>query len=207
MKSWVEQSHLAGIAIIAVTMLVGPMAAPDEFDWLRHTTSEQAGQGVAGAWIMRTGFVAYGAGVMLSTLFSLGRRPFVRAPLFFFGAGLIAAAIWSNASILPAYPSDLSEDWRHSVASGLVGLAFALAAAGRLFVLGGWRWDVIAWVGLVASVVIPILMFNVLPGLSGLLQRAMFAISMVLVFDEFRRGGILAQPLGMASDRTRLPFR
>ncbi len=103
-----------------------------------------------------------------------------------FGAGLVATAIWSNAPIVPGLAADVHEDWLHSVASGLVGTAFAAACAARLFAPGGSRGDLLAWLGLAISIAIPLAM-GALPELRGLLQRAMFGFSFVFVFREFAR--------------------
>lgn len=177
-------SVLSGILVIALAMLFGPFYSPDEFSWLRHSTSEQAGQHLSGAWIMRTGFVAYGSSVLAAALIDWRENPWVRAALTFFGAGLIGTAIWSNAPIIEGVPLDLREDWLHSIASGVVGFAFALACAIRLFAPGGNRRDILAWAGLVVAVLIPIAMSE-LSEIRGLLQRGMFVFSFVFVLREF----------------------
>jgi hypothetical protein len=174
-----------GISLILSAMIIGPFFSPPEFSWLRHSTSEQAGQHIAGAWIMRLGFVAFGSGTLSAALIDWRTRPLVRAGLVMFGLGLIGTAAWSNASILPGVSSDIREDWLHSVASGVVGTAFAAACAARLFVPGGARSSWIGWVGLVVAVAVPLAM-GALPEFRGILQRAMFVVSFVFIVQEFR---------------------
>ena len=111
-------------------------------------------------------------------------RPLVRIALAIFGIGLIATAIWSNASILPGAISDMREDSLHSLASGVVGTAFATACAMRLFAPGGDTRDRLAWAGLVISVAVPVAM-EMWPDMRGLLQRGMFVFSFVFVGREF----------------------
>ncbi len=183
-RSFTRLATFGGIGIILVAIVAGPFFSPPEFSWLRHSTSEQAGQHVAGSWIMRAGFVCYGLGMLISALVAWRTRPFVRGALAVFGLGLIGTAIWSNASIVPGAPSDMLEDRLHSIASGIVGTAFAAACAARLFMPGGSRHDKLAWIGLLVSVAIPLAM-AALPDYRGLLQRAMFGISFVLVAQEF----------------------
>lgn len=183
MKHPARLSALTGISVIVLAIVLGPLASPPEFSWITHSTSEQAGQHMSGAWIMRLGFVAYGLGI-LGAVLTDRRRPLVRAALFVFGCGLLGTAVWSNASILPDPPSDMHEDWLHSVASGVVGTSFAAACAARLFAPGGDRRDVLAWLGLVVSVLIPMAMFQ-MPGIRGLLQRGMFGLSFVFMAREF----------------------
>jgi len=173
-----------GISIIVLAILIGPLFSPPEFSWIRHSTSEQAGQQMAGAWIMRIGFIGYGAATLTAALINWSTRPFVRAALTLFGLGLLGTAIWSNASILPGVSSDIHEDWMHSVASGVVGTAFAAACAAQLFAPGGTRRDMLAWAGLAVSVVFPMAMIE-LPELRGLIQRIMFGVSFIFVAREF----------------------
>jgi hypothetical protein len=173
-----------GIAVMVAAILLGPLASPPEFSWLRHSTSEQAAQHLQGAWIMRTGFAAFGIGTVGAAFLQTGGRGMVRAALVVFGLGMVAAAIWSNAPILPDVPADMREDWAHSVASGVVGAAFATACVARLFVPGGNRRDALAWLGLAASVILPLVMVEV-PAIHGVAQRVMFGISFVFIAREF----------------------
>jgi Protein of unknown function (DUF998) len=175
---------LLGIAAILIAMIFGPMASPSGFSWLRHSTSEQAGQQMPGAWIMRAGFVAYGLATLSAALLVWRTRTLVRGALALFGLGLIGTAIWSNAPIVPDLSADMHEDCLHSVASGVVGTAFAAACAARLFAPGGSRYDFLAWAGLVVSVTFPWAMGE-WPEFRGALQRAMFAFSFVFVAREF----------------------
>lgn len=173
-----------GIGIIVVAILIGPLFSPAEFSWMQHSTSEQGGQNMTGAWIMRLGFAGYGVATLTAALVDWSARPLVRAALTLFGLGLLGTAIWSNASIVPGVFSDRHEDWLHSVASGVVGTAFAGACAALLFAPGGTRRDVLAWVGLVVSIVFPLAMAE-LTELRGLIQRAMFGVSFIIVAREF----------------------
>ena len=174
---------LTGIAAIVAAMGLGPMISPAGFDWMRHTTSEQAAQHLPGAWVMRTGFVAYGLGTAAAMFLSLRSRRAVRGALLLFGLALIGTAVWSNAPILGLGPADMAEDRTHSIMSGIVGTVFALACAASIFAPGGYRRDLLAWVGLIAAVAIPLAMGQA-DNTRGLLQRAMFAISFAFVLRE-----------------------
>ena len=177
----------SGVAVMAMAMAIGPAFSPAEFSWVAHSTSQQAGQHTPGAWIMRVGFVAYGLATLIAALLDLRRRPLVRGALVVFGAGLIAAAVWSNASILADVPSDMDEDRAHSIASAVVGAAFAAACGARLLAMRASGPDALAWAGLVISVAIPLAMTQ-LPEVQGLLQRSMFVFSFAVVLREFWPG-------------------
>jgi hypothetical protein len=151
---------------------------------MRHSTSEQAGQQIAGAWLMRAGFVSYGVGIIFAAFADWSTRSYVRAALLVFGFGLIGTAIWSNASIVPGAASDMREDLLHSIASGVVGTAFAASCMVRLFAPGGSKQDKLSWVGVIVSVAFPVAM-GVLPEIRGLVQRMMFGVSFAFVVREF----------------------
>lgn len=175
---------LSGIVTIALAIVIGPLLAPPGFSWIQHSTSEQAGQHMPGAWLMRLGFCAYGLGTMIAAIADWHTRPWVRASLLVFGAGLIATAVWSNSSIIPDVSSDPLEDRLHSIASGIVGTAFAAACAARLFAPQGHARNGLAWLGLIVAVAVPMAMVE-FPEFRGLLQRGMFALSFVFVSREF----------------------
>lgn len=192
-RTAVAASALIGISVMLAAMILGPALSPPEFGWIGHTTSEQAAQGSPGAWAMRAGFVAYGAGTALSAVLDWRTRPLMRLALAVFGLGLIGTALWSNAPILTGVPADLHEDWLHSVASGVVGTGFAAACAFRLFAHGGSPQDGLALVGLIVSVLVPLAM-GWAPELRGLLQRGMFLLSIIFVAREFLRRPQIGDP-------------
>lgn len=138
---------------------------------------------------MRAGFVAYGIGVLSAAVLDRHRRPLVRLALVLFGLGLLGTALWSNAPIVEGVPANMREDWLHSVASGVVGTAFALACAARLFAPDGDRTDALAWSGLVIAVLVPLGM-DALPDIRGLLQRGMFVFSFAFLLREFTGSAI-----------------
>ncbi len=176
---------LFGIAVILMAMVAGSILSPPEFSWWRHTASEQAAQRSPGAWVMQAGFFAYGLATLAAALRDRATRPLVRGALALFGVGLVGAAIWSNAPIVPEQPADVHEDLLHSIASSLVGAAFAAACAARIFAPGGSRHDFLAWAGLVISIAIPMAMVA-FPDVRGAMQRAMFAFSFIFVTRELR---------------------
>lgn len=172
------------LACIAAILLTQSLTL-DEYSIVANAISELAGQGMPFAWIMRAGFIVFGAGALASALAGIRRNPPGRIAVAVFGLGMIGAGIWSHAPIRPDMPVDPQEDFLHSIAASLLGTAFALAALFRIMAPGGSRRDLLGWTALVASVAIPLFMMSY-PGLQGLPQRAMFAISFVWLWREFR---------------------
>lgn len=131
---------------------------------------------------MRAGFAAYGLGIALAIPRAPAMRSVERVALFSFGLGMIAAAWWSNAPVLPNLPTDWAEDRAHSIASAWVGASFALACAVTLFGAGGPRRHPLAALGLIISIAIPLAML-LWPQVQGVSQRAMFLFSVVYIWQ------------------------
>jgi hypothetical protein len=167
-----------GVAAMLLAMLIGPWLSHPDYSSLRHSTSELAGSGMPGAWLMRGGFIAFGGGVAAAAL--LAERGFwpVRAALVIFGCGMIGAAIWPHNPIDPALGNDAVNDARHTIAASTVGMAFMLAVGLHLAHRGWPRRDGLGWLALAASALLPLAML-LQPGLAGLWQRLMFGISFV----------------------------
>lgn len=176
---------LAGIAVFVIAALVGPFFSHPDYSWFSHTTSELAGQTMPNAWIMRLGFISFGAGVSAAAVLRRRVAPFTCYPLIVFGLAMMAAALWSNAPIDPETPFSQREDALHSIAASTMGFAFAAATAGRLWRCGWSMRDGLSWLGLGSSVGLPLLM-AALPQVDGALQRIMFTISFVWIAREMR---------------------
>ncbi|WP_203337108.1 DUF998 domain-containing protein [Nocardioides limicola] len=163
----------------AVCLAAVPWVLTDDYDWIAHTTSEAAGQGVEGAWLARLGFFGYGCGVLWLALARRPRWGRVGTSLFVvFAAMMASAAVFSSRPWTPGTTFDVVEDVLHSVAATAMGFAFAfgVVAVGlrrrRVPVLTRVR-DLVA---ILASVAMPTMML-LASHQAGLWQRAMFAIS------------------------------
>lgn len=170
-----------GIAAITLSALIGPFASHPDYSSIRHSLSELAGQAMPNAWIMRSGFVAFGGAVLLASLMRLRSSPAVFGPLAAFGAAMLAAAIWSHLPIPPLVGGSKAEDALHSLAATGMGVAFAMACGARLWTRRQIGPDGLSALGLLVSVAIPLVMFQA-PEIAGLVQRIMFLISFVWIF-------------------------
>jgi hypothetical protein len=169
---------LAGMAMSALALGIAPVLMPSSYDWLAHTTSESAAQGVPAAWVARMGLGLFGASVLAVVAVAASRwNAAARVLHVGFALAMVATAAFSARSWDASVPYSELEDLAHSVAATVMGFAFAFGVFAVS--LGRRQWgarrsfDVVA---IVASVVLPLGMLG-LPDLAGLLQRLMFVIA------------------------------
>ncbi|MDP3893974.1 DUF998 domain-containing protein [Nocardioides sp.] len=162
----------------ALALGLAPLLMPAGYDWLTHTTSESAAQGVPGAWLARLGFVLLGLAVLGLAVRSVAWGRVGRLLHGVFAVSLFGTAVFSSRPFDPAAAFDATEDLLHSVTATAMGFAFAFGVVavalsqrsrpGRLRAL-----DALA---VLASVVLPLGMLA-LPDLAGVLQRVMFLVA------------------------------
>ncbi len=187
---------IALLVVSAVALAVAPVLMPAGYDWVAHTTSESAAQGVAGAWVARLGFVAFGLAVLW---LAAGAAPrWGRGAVWMhaaFGVCMVATAAFSARPWWEGAAFDPVEDLLHSVTATAMGFAFVFgvmlrfaqrwfgggsgggASAGGV-PTGGRRAAAFDVVAVVAASVIPLVMvFHA--DAAGLVQRLMFAVAYV----------------------------
>ncbi len=167
-----------GVYTIVLAMLVGPAFSPNNFNWIEHTTSQQAGQLVAGAWIMRLGFVGFGLGILFDATSRLRAAEWQNSLFWFFGLSMVLVAVFSHRPIDASLAYDMSDDWLHSLFATAMGFAFGFGVAWRMYHMRSRLPLILSAVAAAASIILPLAMWQ-LPNYAGLLQRLMFLISFV----------------------------
>jgi Protein of unknown function (DUF998) len=180
MKSTTFAVTTVGVATIVLAMVIGPIFSHPAYGSIRHSTSELAGTNMPNAWIMRTGFAAFGGGTAISALSMIRRNPLRSLALLVFGLSMVAAAIWPHDPILPELGSNAADDRAHSIAASTAGMTFTVAVLADLAQQRFPRHDRLGWLALAASLLLPPLMLA-LPATAGLWQRLMFGISFLWV--------------------------
>lgn len=96
----VPQPFVPALLMLSVVCLtLAPTLMPDSYSWVQHTTSESAAQGVAGAWMARLGFVAFGGGVL--ALAVLRRERWGLAATALHGAFVLSASAIVACVVIP----------------------------------------------------------------------------------------------------------
>jgi hypothetical protein len=185
-SDWRAITLALGIGTFVLAAAVAPFVSHPAYSSLTHTVSELAGQSMPHAWIMRTGFVAFGGAVLAVALAGLRGMPSVNGALCLLAAGMIGSAVWSHVPIPEVGGGSRTQDDLHTLAASLMGVGFAAACAARAWIRwagppeAGSRIDWSSLAGLAITVVVPLLMVQ-LPSLAGALQRGMFAFSFVWI--------------------------
>lgn len=171
---------LVALAGSLVAFALAPTILDDSYSWVRHTSSEAAGQSVDGAWATRASFLLFGMAILWLAYAAAGRwRQPATALHVTFGGCLLAVSAFSARPWDHELPYDRAEDLLHSVGATVMGFAFAFGVvavwwqARRTSSRRRSGLDVVA---VAASVVVPIAML-VVDDVAGLLQRLMFAIA------------------------------
>jgi Protein of unknown function (DUF998) len=185
----------AGLAIWlwCLSMLAigfAPLLMPASYSWVEHTISESAGQGVAGAWMARSGL--YLAALAMLTLAGVaGDRwgLWGRSALRLYAFGLVAGAIFSRAPWTDV-PYDHVEGYLHTFSVFWAGVGFALG----VLIVSSRRGKGPRWVRrsdltvVLITVVVPMLML-VFRDQEGLLQRFLALAGYGWVISEAIRVG------------------
>ena len=167
-----------GVFIIIAAIVFGPLFAHPGFDWVANTTSQQAGQMVQGAWLMRFGFVAFGIGVLLDAIPDLRRGRYENGLFVFFGVSMVLVAVFSHKPLDPTHFFDATDDFLHSVFATLMGFAYGIGVAWRMVSMRQKLDVVFSAIAAMSSIILPLAMWQ-FPEIAGLLQRVMFFISFV----------------------------
>lgn len=170
---------IASLGLSALALVLAPLLMPASYSWIAHTTSESAAQGVPGAWLARSGLVAFGMTAMAIALRSRDRWNRSGVALHaIVGGSLVAAATFSARPFDPLMPFAAREDLLHSIAATTMGFAFAFGVTA--VALHRWKdhrnWRTIDVVAVTASVALPLAMAGV-DDRAGLFQRAMFVVA------------------------------
>lgn len=181
----IPAAGLLVLAASAVCVGLAPLLMPESYSIVEHSISESAAQRVEGVWLARAGLALLGLAVIVlasaaGSRWGLWGRVAHRA----YGVAMIGTAVFAHMP-WEDVPYDEFEDFLHSVASYAVGLTFVVGvivvSTERL--RGALRARAVDAVAILASIVIPMIMFNV-TGVAGLVQRVMFAIAYVWYATE-----------------------
>lgn len=167
---------LLGVIVALTAIIVGPYFTAPGYSSVGNAISELGAQATPNAWIMNTGFVAYGLGVLVDAIRRLRTAPLVAVAFMVFGLAMCLNAVFSHRPIDHAIPYDVRADEFHSLFATAVGISFTFGAIAQSFLERGLWLRLACYAAAATAIILPLGMLQ-FPGIQGALQRLMFAIS------------------------------
>jgi hypothetical membrane protein len=182
--------NVLAVAFIIVVIAVAHWLAPAAYSWRDNTISELAAQGYERAWIMRVGFMGFGALIVLGAADRARRMRGSRlhlwreVPLVVYGLGILVAGIFSTAPFLPGVAYSAGEASVHSAVATLAGVGLSLAMLLHAATPGSTRQRILHLVALVLTTAISAL-FGMATAGAGIWQRCLYLVGFAwLVYSE-----------------------
>lgn len=181
---------LLGVAVAFTAIAAAPYVVAPGYSIVANAISELGAQGMPNAWVMNTGFVAYGLGVSVDALGRTRRAPIVGVAFLVFGLAMIMNAVFSHRPMDPTRAYDVREDELHSLFATIVGISFTIGAVAQSFLERHRGRRLACYGAATAAVLLPVAMLQ-FPAIAGALQRVMFAVSFawLVVFLPGDRSG------------------
>lgn len=173
------------LALSAGALATTPLLVAGSYSIIDHTLSESGGQGVAGAWLFRTGVVLASIGVFILTYAAGELWPPVSKWLLRLYALALLGAAWFSESPWDGRPYDESEAFLHTVFTVSAGSAFILGvlAVSRERTR---RWAIaFDWLVVLSIALLPQVML--ITELDGVLQRFLVVLGYSWLFLESAR--------------------
>jgi hypothetical membrane protein len=166
------------VAYILVFLIAAHLAAPETYHWQVHSISQLGAQAYANAWIMRLGFIGFGALVQVAGATRIRMRPrlwYREAPIMLYGLAILLAGIFSAEPFIAGVPYSLQEARLHSTFATAAGVMLTLATLLYALTDAPPSRRIVHWIGLVLISGIS-LAFGTLPASGGILQRLLWVV-------------------------------
>ena len=181
--------NTVAVAFMVVVLLVAHVAAIAPYSWRDNTISELGSQGYARAWIMRAGFLGFGSLVLVGAIQRVRaqRRWWYReAPLVLYGAGIMLSGIFSTKPFLAGLDYSALEAGLHSLMAILAGVGISLGVLLYMLSENSLRRKIVHLAALVLIVALSAL-FGMSTTGAGVVQRCLYLVGFAwLIFIEPR---------------------
>ena len=97
------KTYNIAVAYIIILLVAAHLAAPEAYHWQQHTISQLGAQAYANAWIMRLGFIGFGALVQVAGVTRIRLRTASvgtgSSPIMLYGLAILLAGIFCNRAV------------------------------------------------------------------------------------------------------------
>jgi len=179
--------NAAAVLFIVLTILTAHLASTPPYSWHDNTISELGSQGYENAWIMRAGFIGFGALVAAGAVqrTRVQRKFWYRElPLVLYGGGILLSGVFSAKPFVPGVDYSELEANLHSALATSAGVGISMSIL--LYMFG--ETQVRRKFGHLAALVL-VVALSALFGLSGtgagIVQRGLYVVGFGwLIFIE-----------------------
>jgi len=185
------KAYTAAVIWISLAIVVAHALAPPAYLWTEHTISHLAAQGYERAWIMRLGFISFGALVLIATIARVRRSPRAAWPhalVGLYALAVLISGIFSTSPFSPGVAYSHREASIHSVMATLAGIALSAAMLSSALVEQTSRRRRIHLSALVLTMLLSSA-FGISASAPGIIQRGLYLVGFAwLVFLEMPTG-------------------
>ena len=161
------------LVITTCAILFGPLYSEPQYDWVTHTVSQLGAQSTRNSWIMVTGFLVLGIGLVVDIV----RFRDVRMALFgLFGLFFALAGCFPHQAWIEGRPSSGNLHLMHQIMANLSGLAITAAHLVTGFTAETVRRRSVSTILAMSCLILPLAMFQ-FQNYTGVIQRIMYGAS------------------------------
>jgi hypothetical membrane protein len=180
------------VAYLSLVIVIAHALVPQPYSWSENTISELGAQGYDYGWIMRAGFIGFGALVFLGAA-QRARKPgsawFRELPLMIYGLGVLVSGLFSAKPFMEGVPYLEAEARLHSTMATAAGAAISIAVVLYLVTDKSVRGKMAHLMALALIVALSAL-FGASPTGAGIVQRLLYMAGFAwLVYIELRPSG------------------
>ena len=187
--------NTVAVILIVAAILTAHLASIPPYSWHDNTISELGSQGYKNAWIMRAGFIGFGALVVAGSVQRMRAQKqlwYRELPLVLYGGGILLSGIFSAKPFMPGVDYSELEASLHSTLATLAGVGISMSILLYVFSEAQVRRKFGHLTALVLVVALSAL-FGVSTTGAGIVQRGLYVVGFGwLIFIE--TGTIIGQP-------------
>lgn len=179
--------YSTAVALILLAILLAQLVVPAPYEWTRNTISELAAQGYDKSWIMRLGFICFGALVLSGGAWKVVRNPRRNWPhgaISLYGLAILLSGIFSTSPFAVGTLYSEAEANLHSTMAVLAGIAISAAMLSCAIVDAPVKRKIMHLAALLLVLTLSAL-FGESGARAGIVQRALYVVGFAwLVYVE-----------------------
>ncbi|MBL7164313.1 MAG: DUF998 domain-containing protein [Anaerolineales bacterium] len=167
-------------------IIIAHFFVPPEYNWLQHTVSDLAAQGLQYQWIMQLGFIGFGLLLNISFILKFVAAKKVFYPdvlIMLYGLAVLLSGFFSAATFLEGVSYAIQEDKLHSLFAQAAGVFFSVGILSYLIVSPDPKEKLIHTIFLTlvmgTSMVFGLEENGVIHLGKGLIQRTLYLVSFI----------------------------